>query len=145
MDTDAASPDSTEVSKDPKSYDEIPFFDPADNPGGDCNIGYFRAPTTFFLEPYHRFGSIFRCRLYGTLRVAMGGREANRFTWGDKSLWNYEQSNRTFREQFSDRYLNQLQGEGYTKKRRRMRNRNRYSDSRDSTCRFDAQSLSFPL
>ena len=65
-------------------------------------------------------GPIFRCRLYGQERVAMGGVEANRFTWGDKSLWNYYKSNRIFREQFSKRYLNQLEGSEYKKKRSRI-------------------------
>jgi cytochrome P450 len=50
----------------------------------------------------------------------MAGVEANRVVWGDKELWDYPTSNRHFREQFSDRYLNQLEGPEYARKRRRV-------------------------
>ncbi len=103
-----------------KPYSEIPFFEPPGDGNSDCSAGYFNGPTSYFTEPYRQMGPIFRCRLYGQERVVMGGVEANRFTWGDKTLWNYYKSNRIFREQFSKRYLNQLQGSAYTKKRRRI-------------------------
>lgn len=102
-----------------KSYNEIPYFRPDDGKE-DCREAYFANPTTCFLEPYRKLGPIFRCRLYGVERVAMGGVDANRFTWGDNKLWNYHKTNRIFREQFSDRYLNQLEGAVYQKKRRRI-------------------------
>lgn len=86
----------------------------------DCRTGYIADPCRFFLEPYRDLGPVFRCRIYGTDRIAMGGVEANRFTWGDNTLWDYHATNRIFREQFSDRYLNQLEGAEYQKKRRRI-------------------------
>ena len=86
-----------------KPYSEIPFFEPPGDGNSDCSAGYFNGPTSYFTEPYRQMGPIFRCRLYGQKRVVMGGVEANRFTWGDKTLWNYYKSNRIFREQLHGR------------------------------------------
>lgn len=98
---------------------DIPRFSP-DTPGNKVDPLYFKDPTRTFIEPYRELGSIFRCNFFGNEQVALGGAEANKFVWGDPELWDYYKSNRIFREQFSDRYLNQLEGETYLMKRRRI-------------------------
>lgn len=98
---------------------DIPRFSP-DTPGNKVDPLYFKDPTRTFIEPYRKLGSIFRCNFFGNEQVALGGPEANKFAWGDPELWDYYKSNRIFREQFSDRYLNQLEGETYLMKRRRI-------------------------
>lgn len=102
-----------------KEQDDIPYFPKDEYSEGDANPLYFSEPTTAFLVAYHKHGPIWRTRLFNAERVAMGGLEANRFIWGNNDLWDYRETNKIFREQFSDRYLNQLDGEEYTKKRRR--------------------------
>ncbi len=84
------------------------------------NPTYFSGPSTAFLKPYQEMGPVFRTRIFGQEQVALGGVEANRFVWGNNDLWDYHTSNRMFREQFSDRYLNQLDGAEYQHKRRRV-------------------------
>lgn len=98
----------------------IPFFRPSERPDGDMNPRYFAGPSTAFLEPYQQLGPIFRTRLFGEEKVALGGVEANRFVWSNNQLWDYPATNKTFREQFSDRYLNQLDNAEYPHKRRRI-------------------------
>ncbi len=100
-------------------FESIPYYHPPGEGQDGCNPRYAAGPTTCFLEPYRSLGPIFRCRFWGQERIAIGGVEANRFSWSDGSRWNYYKSNRIFREQFSKRYLNQLRGEEYRKKRRR--------------------------
>jgi len=97
----------------------IPRYEP-DTPGHKVDPLYFKNPTRTFIQPYRDLGSIFRCNFFGGEQVALGGAEANRFVWGDPELWDYYKTNRIFREQFSDRYLNQLEGETYLMKRRRI-------------------------
>jgi cytochrome P450 len=97
----------------------IPRFSP-NTPGHRVDSLYFQNPTRTFLEPYRTHGPIFSCHFFGGEQIALGGAEANRHVWGDPELWDYYKSNRIFREQFSDRYLNQLEGETYLMKRRRI-------------------------
>jgi cytochrome P450 len=99
---------------------EIPVYRPADRSDGDMNPRYFAGPSTAFLAPYHELGPIFRTRIFGEEKVALGGVEANRFVWSNNQLWDYPATNKTFREQFSDRYLNQLDNAEYPHKRRRI-------------------------
>ena len=113
--------DTKEVpAEDPKPFEQIPYYHPPGEGKDGCNPRYVERPTTCFIEPYRTLGPIFRCKFWGIERVALGGIDANRLSWGNKHLWNYQRSNRIFREQFSNRYLNQLRGKAYTKKRIRI-------------------------
>ncbi|MEM1222267.1 MAG: cytochrome P450 [Verrucomicrobiota bacterium] len=104
----------------PKPTSEIPFYAPEGSKDGNSDPAFFANPTHVFLEGYRKFGPIFKVRLFGREQIAMGGLDANTFTWKNHDLWNYYQTNRHFREQFSDRYLNQLEGKAYSEKRRRV-------------------------
>ncbi|MCB1120405.1 MAG: cytochrome P450 [Verrucomicrobiae bacterium] len=97
----------------------IPVFQP-DTPGHRVDPLYFQNPTRTFIDPYRKLGPVFRCHFFGNPQVALGGVEANRFVWSKHELWDYYKTNRIFREQFSNRYLNQLEGEAYLMKRRRI-------------------------
>ncbi|MEM8868282.1 MAG: cytochrome P450 [Verrucomicrobiota bacterium] len=104
----------------PKASSEIPFFAPDGSSEGSSDAAFFANPTHVFLEGYRRHGPVFKVKLFGREQIAMGGLEANTFTWTNHELWNYYKTNRHFREQFSDRYLNQLEGKAYSEKRRRV-------------------------
>lgn len=103
-----------------KPTSEIPFFAPDGSPNGESDAAFRKDPTHVFLEGYRKYGPVFKVKLFGREQIAMGGLDANTFTWSNHELWNYYKTNRHFREQFSDRYLNQLEGKPYTEKRRRM-------------------------
>jgi cytochrome P450 len=98
----------------------IPLYQPPGRNDGNMDPTYFSGPSTAFLAPYEQLGPIFRTRVFGAERVALGGVEANRFVWGHNELWDYHRTNAMFREQFSDRYLNQLDGAEYRHKRSRV-------------------------
>ncbi|MGJ3241740.1 MAG: cytochrome P450 [Opitutales bacterium] len=98
-----------------RAYTDIPLFQPEDSP----EAGFVRDPRTYFMKPYRELGPIFRMRFRGEEVVCLGGREANKAVWKHHDWWDYYRTNRIFREQFSDRYLNQLEGGPYRKKRRR--------------------------
>jgi cytochrome P450 len=100
-----------------KKYSEIPVYTPAD--GRDCLAGHKANPLFSFVEAYRALGPIFRCRYVGTEVVMMGGLPANEAIWANNDYWDYHKSNAHFREQFNDRYLNQLEGTEFYKKRRR--------------------------
>lgn len=99
---------------------EIPRFVPDGSASGVCDPYFVQDPTRLFIRPYRELGPIFRVRLFGRDNIAMGGVEANAFTWNNHRLWNYYKTNHHFREQFSRRYLNQLEGAEYTQKRKRI-------------------------
>ena len=103
-----------------KDVSEIPVFSPAGSADGKADQAFRANPTQLFLEPYRELGSVFRVNLFGKEQIALGGIKANEFVWKNHELWDYYKTNRHFREQFSDRYLNQLEGKEYTKKRRRV-------------------------
>ena len=106
--------------QDVKPASEIPFFAPEGSTDGSSDAAFRADPTHVFLEGYRRFGPVFKVRLFGVEQIAMGGLDANTFTWTHHDAWDYYKTNRHFREQFSDRYLNQLEGKAYTAKRRRI-------------------------
>ena len=99
---------------------QIPFFAPEGSANSSSDVAFRSNPTHVFLEGYRRFGPVFKVRLFGVEQIAMGGLEANTFTWTHHDVWDYYKTNRHFREQFSDRYLNQLEGKAYSAKRRRI-------------------------
>lgn len=101
------------------SQSSIPSYSP-NTPDQRVDPLFFKNPARIFLEPYQQLGPIFRCHFFGSEQIAMAGAEANRFIWAENELWDYYKTNRIFREQFSDRYLNQLEGETYMRKRRRI-------------------------
>lgn len=103
-----------------KTLEELSYFEPSDGGKDGCSARYAAAPTSCFIEAYRSLGPIFRCKFWGIERIAIGGREANRLSWGNKHFWNYHRSNRIFREQFSKKYLNQLRGREYSQKRIRI-------------------------
>ena len=100
--------------QDPKPTSEIPFFAPEGSTDGTSDAAFRADPTHVFLEGYRRFGPVFKVKLFGVEQIAMGGLDANTFTWTHHDVWDYYKTNRHFREQFSDRYLNQLEGKAYT-------------------------------
>jgi cytochrome P450 len=105
-----------------KSTSTIPLFQPKSQTElrGSFERAYASQPIETYVEAYDRCGSIFKIDYHGSQRLAMGGVEANRLIWGDKTLWDYPKTNQHFREQFNDRYLNQLEGREYVKKRKRV-------------------------
>ena len=110
----------TKVNQVTKPCSEIPFYAPDDSQDGSSDAAFRTNPTHVFLEGYRRFGPIFKVRLFGVDQIAMGGLDANNFTWSNHDIWDYYKTNKHFREQFSDRYLNQLEGKAYSEKRRRI-------------------------
>ncbi|MGF1530840.1 MAG: cytochrome P450 [Puniceicoccaceae bacterium] len=109
-----------EMPSDARPTGEIPFYTPEGSVDGSADKAFAGDPTHVFLEGYRKHGPVFRVKLFGREQIAMGGLEANAFTWKNHDLWDYYRTNRHFREQFSDRYLNQLEGKPYNEKRRRM-------------------------
>ena len=99
---------------------EIPFFSPEGSPDGASDAAFTKDPTHVFLKGYRELGPVFKVRFAEREQYALGGVEANSFVWTQHDLWDYYSTNRHFREQFSDRYLNQLEGKPYLQKRRRM-------------------------
>ncbi len=97
----------------------IPIYAP-DTPGHRVDPLYATNPTRTFIKPFRELGPVFKCHFFGNEQIALGGADANKFVWSQHELWDYYKSNRIFREQFSDRYLNQLEGDAYLKKRRRI-------------------------
>jgi sterol 14-demethylase len=118
MPTDTVPP--AESKAKPKPASEIPFYAPPGSADGSSDAAFFQNPTHVFLEGYRKHGPVFRVKLFGREQIAMGGLDVNSFTWTHHDLWDYYSTNRHFREQFSDRYLNQLEGKEYSTKRRRM-------------------------
>ncbi|MEM9158255.1 MAG: cytochrome P450 [Verrucomicrobiota bacterium] len=105
-----------------KKISDLPLYIPKNQRGIDqsWDKSFAERPIETVVDAYRTHGSIFRIRHHGEERIAMAGVEANNAIWGEKNLWDYHTSNRHFREQFSDRYLNQLDGKDYVKKRRRV-------------------------
>ncbi len=79
-----------------------------------------RDPLGFAVDRYRRHGTLFPVRLGATPAVMIAGREANDLAWLDASDWSYHDAAAVFREQFSDRYLTQLDGPPHLAKRRRL-------------------------
>jgi len=104
----------------PKPAAELPFFAPDGSPGGASDAAFTADPTHVFLAGYRKYGPLFRVKFAEREQYAMAGVEANHFVWTHHDIWDYYSTNRHFREQFSDRYLNQLVGKPYLQKRRRM-------------------------
>ena len=112
----------TETTANPKlkPASDLPLFTPENTTGPTADEAFKADPTHLFIKPYRQLGPIFRVNLFGKQHVAMGGLEANQFVWQNHDLWDYYKTNRHFREQFSDRYLNQLEGKDFSHKRRRL-------------------------
>jgi cytochrome P450 len=83
-------------------------------------LAVLRSPIDAPIEAYRHFGPVFRTRFTGGRHLVMAGPEANDFIWSHSELWDYGSVGAIFREQFSDRYLTQLDGEEHKHKRRRM-------------------------
>jgi cytochrome P450 len=79
-----------------------------------------RNPLTALIEPYRRFGRIFRMRLLGRSVVVIAGLDANEFAWRDADQWSWSTSGSVFREQFGPNYLTQLEGPAHRLKRKRL-------------------------
>lgn len=88
--------------------------------GGSFAQAFYADPIGTPLSVYKDLGPIFSMQFHGKTMVAMGGVEANRTVWRTRDLWDYHTSNQHFREQFTDRYLNQLEGREYIEKRKRV-------------------------
>lgn len=84
-------------------------------------------PITFHLEPYRRFGPLYRMRLVSRQHLVMAGLEANEFIWRNSQLWNYNQRMVIFRAGYDDKAVLQLDGEPHRKKHRRMVQGHKYS------------------
>jgi hypothetical protein len=79
-----------------KPTSEIPFFAPDGSPNGDSDAAFKQNPTHVFLEGYRKYGPVFKVRLHGREQIAMGGLDANTFTWSNHDLWNYVQDQSAF-------------------------------------------------
>lgn len=77
-------------------------------------------PLTFHVEPYHRYGPLYRIRLFNQTMLVMAGLEANEFVWRNSDLWQYGQMHRVFREGYDETCVLQLEGEPHRVKHRRM-------------------------
>ncbi len=77
-------------------------------------------PLSFHIEPYRRFGALYRTRYLKSSALVMSGPDANEFIWSQSELWSYSRAMNIFREQFDDTYLLQLDGSRHQKKRRRF-------------------------
>ncbi|MGB0372469.1 MAG: cytochrome P450 [Opitutales bacterium] len=97
-----------------KSISEIPVFT------GSFADAFYPDPIGCMRKAYETLGPIFSIQHDGKQMLAMGGVAANRKVWRTRDLWDYHTSNRHFREQFTDRYLNQLEGKEYIEKRKRV-------------------------
>ena len=100
-----------------KPFSDIPAF-PTDS--GSFAEAFYKDPIGCSTDAYHRLGPVFSIQHEGKKMLAMGGVEANRKVWRTRDLWDYATSNEHFREQFSKRYLNQLEGREYIEKRKRV-------------------------
>ncbi|NBB80685.1 MAG: cytochrome P450 [Verrucomicrobia bacterium] len=121
MQTDKVTPTDAETVEPPvRPASELPFFSPDGSPGGASDAAFAKDPTHVFLEGHRKHGALFRVKFAEREQYAMAGVEANHFVWTNHDIWDYYSTNRHFREQFTDRYLNQLVGKPYLQKRRRM-------------------------
>lgn len=101
------------------ALDALPEFRTGDPIIGPT-LALRRDPLSTLIEPYRRFGRIFRMRLFGRPAVVIGGLDANEFAWRDADAWAWAASGAVFREQFGTTYLTQLEGEAHTTKRKRL-------------------------
>jgi cytochrome P450 len=77
-----------------------------------------RNPLTALLEPYRRFGRIFRMRLLGRSVVVIAGLDANGFAWHDADDWDWAARSRL--DVFGPNELTQLAGTAHAAKRKRL-------------------------
>ena len=100
-----------------KPITDIPAFLTASGSFADA---FYADPIGCTTQAYRELGPVFSIKHEGKTMLAMGGVEANRKVWRTRDLWDYATSNEHFREQFSNRYLNQLEGREYIEKRKRV-------------------------
>jgi cytochrome P450 len=98
-----------------KRVRDLPLFEPKTWNYGKRSI--FTEPLTFHIEPYRRFGSIYRVHHQGKEHVVLAGLEANEFVWHNADLWSYNDQMKAFREGFDKTCIFQLDGEKHQKKR----------------------------
>jgi cytochrome P450 len=99
--------------------DALPEFrcgDPVVGP----TLALRRNPLTTLIEPYRRFGRIFRTRLLGRSVVVLAGTDANEFAWRDADQWAWDSSGAVFRDQFGPNALTQMDGAPHAAKRRQL-------------------------
>ena len=89
-------------------------------PGWGARGAFCSDPLGFYLRGFRQHGPLFRTRQLGHLYHVMAGPEANDFIFQSNDLWDYALARAHFRENFSDRYLPQLNGPEHRSKRRRL-------------------------
>jgi cytochrome P450 len=103
----------------PEGIGSLPEFRAGDPIVGPT-LALRRNPLTALIEPYRRFGRIFRMRLLGRSVVVIAGLDANEFAWRDAGQWAWASSGAVFRDQFGPNYLTQLDGAAHDARRKRL-------------------------
>ncbi len=111
----ASGPDSRK----PAAGSTPPFFNPG-LPFWGSRAEFNRDPLGFYLKGYLLNGGLFRTIQLGQTYHVLAGPEANEFVRRHSDLWDYALARAHFRENFSDRYLPQLNGTPHQGKRRRL-------------------------
>jgi cytochrome P450 len=83
-------------------------------------LGVIRDPLNYHLRAHAKFGGFYRNSFWGKESLCLFGLEANEFIWRNSELWSYGTTRASFREQFGDNYLTQLDGKPHKKKRMRL-------------------------
>jgi cytochrome P450 len=103
----------------PEGIGSLPEFRSGDPIVGPT-LALRRDPLTALIEPYRRFGRIFRMRLLGRAVVVVAGLDANEFAWRNAGQWAWASSGAAFRDQFGPNYLTQLDGAAHDARRKRF-------------------------
>jgi cytochrome P450 len=85
-----------------------------------ATMTFLAKPLDYFVDGYRAHGSVYRTMFAGTTSTVLAGVDANKAVLDNPTKWSVGEPLRVFREQFSDRYLTQLDGEAHKEKRRRM-------------------------
>jgi cytochrome P450 len=110
---------SDEMSAASKSPKDFPLYAPGESVAGPT-MGLLEDPIGYHLEAYRQFGPTYRTTFWGEESLCLSGLEANEFIWRNSDLWNYSLTRASFREEFGEDYLTQLDGRRHKKKRVRL-------------------------
>lgn len=83
-------------------------------------LKFLATPLDYFVAGYREAGPVFRTVFGGMPTTVLAGVDANKAVLDNPTAWSVGKPLRVFREQFSDRYLTQLDGDAHKEKRRRM-------------------------
>jgi cytochrome P450 len=83
-------------------------------------VSVLQDPIGHHLRAHRQFGPIYLTSFWGRESLCLGGAEVNDFVWRNSGLWDYSITKASFREEFGDEYLTQLDGLKHKKKRMRL-------------------------